>query len=638
VILVFDEIGVDFDFDLQDSVGDLEGRPSFGQVAGKGKDKGGGGVEPDFESLKELRKSSVGSDDGQQNTESYAPIIENEFLSPLKSPLSTFGIDVDTAAYSNVRRFLNQGRLPPRNAVRIEELVNYFHYDEPQPAGDDPFSVSLEAADCPWNPGHRLVRVGLKGKEIDRSQRPHSNLVFLIDVSGSMQDANKLPLVQTALEMLVQQMTENDRIAIVTYAGEAALKLDSTNGHNKQTIRKAIRSLHADGSTNGEAGIKLAYAYEHRIADGANRVILCTDGDFNVGVSDDDQLMQMAHKYANQSGVFLSIFGFGMGNLKDDKLEKLANKGNGHYGYVDNKDEAHKVFVEEMTGTLYTIAKDLKLQLEFNPYQVGAYRLISYENRLLAAEDFDDDRKDAGDVGAGHSLTALFEIIPLDKLRQPVELKYQKVSRLRFDATDAAKKQADPNRELLTLFLRYKQPDGKKSVKREYPLSDTPNDSASDTPSENLQWSAAVAAFGMVIRDSQYWGHANYDLISELALSAKGEDESGRRKEFLELIKKAQTIHKQLARSESSKPKIISQPKPQPKQDSAKPVEIGKNVEYWQTHKTNGNDVAKVIKVLKVLFPNVKTKPGANPGEVMILAQKNHHEKLADLIPRMTLD
>ncbi|MCH7989543.1 MAG: DUF3520 domain-containing protein, partial [Planctomycetes bacterium] len=476
--------------------------------------------------------------------------------------------------------------------------------------------------------------------EIDRSQRPHSNLVFLIDVSGSMQDANKLPLVKTALEMLVQQMTENDRIAIVTYASEAALKLESTHGHNKETILKAIRSLQANGSTNGEAGIQLAYAkaYEHRIKDGTNRVILCTDGDFNVGVSDDDELMRMVHKYADQSGVFLSIFGFGMGNLKDAKLEKLADRGNGHYGYIDNKAEAHKVFVEEMTGTLYTIAKDLKLQIEFNPYQVGAYRLIGYENRLLAAEDFDDDRKDAGDVGAGHSVTALFEIIPIDKLRQPVELKYQKVSRVKRDASDVDELQADPNSELLTLFLRYKQPDGKTSVKREYPLTDVPNDSASDTPSENLQWSAAVAAFGMVIRDSQYRGHANYDLVSELALSAKGEDESGRRKEFLELVKKAQTIHKQLSALSSSKPKEVLPSEPQPKPDSSKPVEIGKTVRYWQTHQTNGNDAAKVIKVLQVLFPTMNTKPGANSGEVIIFAQKSHHDKLADLIPRMTLD
>jgi len=575
----------------------------------------------------------------QAGNEAYAPIIENQFLSPVKEPLSTFGIDVDTAAYSNVRRFLKQGRLPPPNAVRIEELVNYFHYNEPPPTGNDPFSVSLEAADCPWNPGHRLVRIGIKGKEIDRSERPHSNLVFLIDVSGSMKDANKLPLVKKALEMLVGQMTENDRIAIVTYASKASLMLESTNGQNKQAILKVIRSLNANGSTNGEAGIQLAYAkaVEHRIKDGTNRVILCTDGDFNVGVSDDNELMKMVQKYAKQSKVFLSIFGFGMGNLKDAKLEKLADRGNGHYGYIDNNDEAHKVFVEEMTGTLYTIAKDLKLQIEFNPYQVGAYRLIGYENRLLATEDFDDDRKDAGDVGAGHSVTALFEIIPVDKLRRPVELKYQASRRSGLKAADVAEAKADINRELLTLFLRYKQPDADESVKREYPLADLPNDSTTAAPSENLQWAAAVAAFGMVIRDSQYRGHANYDLVSELALSALGKDEAGHRKEFLELVKLAQKIHSQLPALTSSVP----QKKPQPTREepqSPKSVEIGKDVQYWKIHKTKGNEAAKVVKVLQVLFPQIKVKPGNHSGEVNVLARKEHHNKLADLIPRMTLD
>ncbi|HLQ46539.1 MAG TPA: VWA domain-containing protein, partial [Planctomycetaceae bacterium] len=377
------------------------------------------------------------------SAEAYAAIHDNPFASPLQEPLSTFSIDVDTAAYSNMRRFLTQGSWPPPDAVRIEELVNYFTYDYTPPGAeisnlksqisnqDTPFAVHLEVAACPWNAEHRLVRVGLKGKEIALDKRPVSNIVFLIDVSGSMQDANKLPLVKAGLKRLVEQFTENDRVGIVVYAGASGVMLDSTNASHKDVILSSIESLQAGGSTNGGEGIQLAYAMarKHFIPKATNRVILCTDGDFNVGITNPDDLTRLIEEEA-KSGVFLSVLGFGMGNLKDSTLEKLADKGNGNYAYIDSLREANKVFVEQMTGTLITIAKDVKIQIEFNPSQVGAYRLIGYENRLLAAQDFHDDTKDAGEIGAGHTVTALYEIIPPGKLpvaapQTDEKLKYQ---------------------------------------------------------------------------------------------------------------------------------------------------------------------------------------------------------------------
>jgi Ca-activated chloride channel family protein len=475
-----------------------------------------------------------------QGTEQYEPIIENEFLAPQKAPLSTFGIDVDTAAYSNMRRFLNQGQLPPANAVRIEELINYFSYSDAQPEGEHPFSVNLELGPCAWNPQHQLVRVGLKGKEIAREDRPASNLVFLIDVSGSMKSAKNLPLVKTSLHMLVEQMTDNDRIAIVTYAGNAGLQLPSTAGVQKQIISSAIDRLVAGGSTNGEAGIGLAYqtAVDNLLEEGTNRVILCTDGDFNVGVSGNDDLVRIIQDKA-KSGVFLSIFGFGMGNLKDAKLEALADKGNGQYGYIDNRAEARKVFVEEMTGTLHTIAKDVKIQVEFNPAYVGEYRLIGYENRVLAAKDFADDKKDAGDIGAGHSVTALYEIVPagVTRLANTVEgLKYQKTVSVKEEPV-----LGDPeSNELLTVKLRYKQPDGQKSTKVEFPLK-----KSAESPkqlSQNFQWSSAVAMFGLLLRDSQHAGAASFDGVLEMATRSQGADLSGYRSEFLDLVRKARSL------------------------------------------------------------------------------------------------
>ena len=463
-------------------------------------------------------------------TEQYTPIIENEFLSPLGEQPSTFSIDVDTASYANVRRFLKHNQWPPAAAVRTEELVNYFHYDYPQPEDGRPFAVNLEVGPCPWNSDHRLIRIGLKGKEIDKSQRPPSNLVFLLDVSGSMRDSNKLPLVKTAMELLTSEMTEDDRIAIVAYAGKAGLKLDSTSGQDKTRIIDAIHALSAGGSTNGEAGIKLAYekAVEHFINDGTNRVILCTDGDFNVGTSDNSELVKLIQKQA-KSKVFLSVFGFGMGNIKDGKLEQIADKGNGQYGYIDNVGEARKLFVEELVGTLYTIAKDVRIQVEFNPQQVGAYRLIGYENRMMAAADFNDDTKDAGEIGAGHTVTALYEIVPADKLpaiKTVTNLKYQKQV---LTAAD------DPvTKELLTLKLRYKQPDADKSVKIEYTLTD--DKPRTKMPSVDFEWAAAVSGFSLILRNSNYRGLADFALVRELALGSKGDDPSGRRREFLDLV------------------------------------------------------------------------------------------------------
>lgn len=478
-------------------------------------------------------------------TEAYDPITENPFLTPYEDPLSTFGVDVDTASYANVRRFLTNRQLPPPNAVRIEELINYFAYDYPQPAENQPFSVNVESGSCPWNTEHRLVRIGLKGREIPRDKRPVSNLVFLVDVSGSMQPENKLPLVKMGLNLLTRQMTESDRVAIVTYSDTAALRLDSTNGAHKQPILNVIESLQANGSTNGAAGIQLAYraAIDHFIEGGTNRVILCTDGDFNVGVTGDDELVKLIQERA-RTKVFFSVFGFGMGNLKDGKLEKLADKGNGHYAYIDNQNEAHKMFVEELSGTLVTIAKDVKVQVEFNPAQVGAYRLIGYENRMMASQDFANDKKDAGDIGAGHTVTALYEVFPAGLITRPTD-----ADTLRYRKT--ALPEGDLARELLTVKLRYKLPEADASTLVQVPITDagaaeeaqkTKPAGSSPARSREFNWAAAVAAFGMILRDSQFRGQASFDMVLELAQGAKGEDPAGRRQEFIELVKAAKAL------------------------------------------------------------------------------------------------
>ncbi len=486
-----------------------------------------------------------------QAREQYEPIVENRFLGPMEHPLSTFSIDVDTASYSNVRRFLTGGQLPPPNAVRIEELVNYFSYDYPQPKGREPFSVNMETAECPWQPGHLLLRVGLKGKEIHRAERPPSNLVFLLDVSGSMSDANKLPLLQQALMFLVRELTENDRVSIVTYAGEAGLRLPPTRGdmEGKVVMLKSIATLSAGGSTNGSAGIELAYeqAGQYFLKEGANRVILATDGDLNVGVTSDSALVELIKSKA-AAGTFLTVLGFGEGNLQDAKLEKLADNGNGQYAYIDSVREARKVLVEELSGSTVTIAKDVKIQIEFNPAQIASYRLLGYENRVLAAKDFNDDKKDAGEIGAGHSVTALYELVPAgakEAAAAPVEgepLKYQKTeaSRKRELPDDAPLTNAATSGELLTLKLRYKEPDGVESRMIEFPLSDLGG--KFNAASKDLQFASAVVSFGMILRGSEQKGSGNLAAVLEIASGSLGEDKSGYRAEFVDLVRRAQSL------------------------------------------------------------------------------------------------
>jgi Ca-activated chloride channel family protein len=468
----------------------------------------------------------------EYNTEGYATVQENEFLKATKNPLSTFSIDVDVASYANLRRFLNHGQKPPVDAVRIEEMINYFNYEYPQPKGEDPFSVNTELASCPWNEKHQLVHIGLQGKKIPTDNLPASNLVFLIDVSGSMQDANKLPLLKSAFKMLVEEMREQDRVAIVVYAGAAGLVLPSTPGSEKEKIIQALERLSAGGSTAGGAGIKLAYevALKNFKKDGNNRIILATDGDFNVGASSNEDMERLIEKKRDE-GVFLTVVGFGMGNYKDDKMEILADKGNGNYAYIDNMQEARKVFVNEFGGTLFTIAKDVKLQIEFNPAKVQAYRLIGYENRRLRDEDFNNDKKDAGELGSGHTVTALYEIIPVgvkSDFAQTVDpLKYQK-------SEEVAPLIAFNSREVLTLKLRYKKPDGDKSKLITTTL--LARDKDWEGTSENFRWSAAVAEFGMLLRESKYSQDADIASVIELAKGAMGEDEEGYRREFMRLV------------------------------------------------------------------------------------------------------
>lgn len=469
------------------------------------------------------------------NTEAYAPRVDNELLDVVRHPLSTFSVDVDTASYANVRRFLNDGELPPADAVRIEEMVNYFPYAYAPPDGRKPFAVHVETAPAPWNPDRRLLRVALKAREIARAARPASNLVFLVDVSGSMDEANKLPLVQQALGLIVRELDARDRVSMVVYAGAAGLVLPATPGDQTQAILGAIERLEAGGSTNGAQGIQLAYqlAADHFVRGGVNRVILATDGDFNVGVSDQGSLQRLIEEKA-KSGVFLSVFGFGMGNYKDSTLELLADKGNGHYGYIDTLAEARKNLVQELTSTLVTVAKDVKIQIEFNPTRVLAYRLIGYENRLLRDEDFANDAKDAGEVGAGHAVTALYEIVPAGgewNAPHVDALTYQAPARLRSAAR---------SRELMRLKLRYKSPEGERSRLEERPVKDEAP--ALDAASADFKFAAAVAAFGMILRSSPEKGAANPEAVLALAAAGLDNDPYGYRAEFVELVKKAQPL------------------------------------------------------------------------------------------------
>ena len=470
------------------------------------------------------------------NRETYADITENPLRDPMREPLSTFSVDVDTASYANVRRFLNSGRRPPKNAVRIEELINYFSYNDPAPTGDDPFAVSLEAASSPWHTDRLVVRIGLKAKDIDRGERPAGNLVFLVDVSGSMSAANKLPLVKQSLKMLVRELSANDRISLVTYAGNAGLKLPPTSGDDKETILEAIDSLSSDGSTHGSAGIELAYeqATENFVEGGANRVLLATDGDLNVGITSDDALESLIRKKA-KSGVFLTVLGFGEGNLQDAKMERIADNGNGIYAYIDGLREARKVLVEQLTGSTITVAKDVKLQVEFNPATVANYRLIGYENRVMAAEDFRDDTKDAGEIGAGHSVTALYEIVPRGVApgRGAEPLKYQE------QQEPPVLKGADgePSDDLLTVKLRWKQPEGSVSTLKEFPLAD--RGETFEEASDDLRFASAVASFGMLLQGSKESGEITYKKVGQMAGEALGDDPGSYRVEFADLVRKA---------------------------------------------------------------------------------------------------
>lgn len=434
------------------------------------------------------------------NTEEYNAIKENSYMSVAANPLSTFSIDVDTASYTNLRRMINDGGYIDTDAIRIEEMINYFNYDYPAPNAGEPFSVNTEMADCPWNDETKLLLVGLQAEEIDMSERAPMNVVFLIDVSGSMYDEDKLPLVQKSFSLLTENLTPQDRVSIVTYAGSDRVVLEGADGNNKEEILEAINALEAGGSTAGADGINTAYeiAEKYFISGGNNRIVLATDGDLNVGISSESELTKLVEK-KRETGVFLSVLGFGTGNIKDNKMEALADNGNGNYAYIDSVLEAKKVLVEEMGGTLFTVAKDVKLQLEFNPAYIKGYRLIGYENRMLAAEDFEDDTKDAGEIGAGHSVTAIYEIVTVDS---PMDLN---TSDLKYSETSG-----EENGEMLTVSIRYKEPDGDTSKLLEYPVAESVY---SAIMSENLAFASAVAQFGLVLRDSEYKGTATYDSI-----------------------------------------------------------------------------------------------------------------------------
>lgn len=470
--------------------------------------------------------------------ESYRKISENGFLDPRKEPLSTFAIDVDAASYSNVRRFINGGQLPPKDAVRIEEMINYFQYDLQGPGNHEPVAIHTELSATPWNPQHRLLRIGLKAKSVDTDKLPASNLIFLLDVSGSMMGYNRLPLVKASMKMLVDQLREKDQVSIVTYAGTASIKLEKASGNQKIKIKDAIDALEAGGATAGGAGIKMAYrlARENFIKGGNNRIILASDGDFNVGASSDDDMEDLISS-ERQSGVSLSVFGFGMGNLKDSKMEVMANKGHGNYAYIDNIAEARKAMVTEFGGTLFTVSKDVKMQVEFNPAKIQAYRLIGYENRLLEKEDFNNDQKLGGDMGVGHTVTALYEIVPVGvKGNYPGNvdpLKYQ------AEKTNPVLKGSS---EIATVKFRYKNPDEEKSQLKQVAIADRPKELSKT--SDDFRFASAVAELGLLIRDSDYKQAADYDKLIQRAKEAKGRDEEGYRAEFIQMAENAKILAK----------------------------------------------------------------------------------------------
>ncbi|WP_439184017.1 YfbK domain-containing protein [Carboxylicivirga taeanensis] len=484
---------------------------------------------------------SMNNYDAEFNTENYASINENGYKQVTQQPLSTFSVDVDRAAYANVRRFLNNGQLPPHDAVRIEEMINYFDYAYAAPVNEEPFAVHSELAVCPWNAEHHLLKIGLKGRAIEKHNLPPSNLVFLIDVSGSMNSPNKLPLLKSSFRLLVNELRPEDHVAIVVYAGAAGVVLEPTSGRDKKKILAAFDQLKAGGSTAGGAGLKRAYklARENYQEHANNRIILATDGDFNVGVSSNAAMEELVEK-ERDSGIFMTVLGFGMGNYKDDRMEIIADKGNGNYAYIDNLQEAQKTLVSEFGGTLFTIAKDVKFQIEFNPAKVLGYRLIGYENRLLNDEDFNDDKKDAGEIGAGHTVTALYEIIPVGAkdankwIKAVDKLKYQKKKEVESLVSD----------EWLTLKLRYKQPNETRSQLMEQPLSDEVK--KFEIASDDFRFAAAVAGFGMLLSDSEYKGDISYDTIRAMAKAARGNDEEGFKAEMIRLVKTAESLSENL--------------------------------------------------------------------------------------------
>ena len=480
------------------------------------------------------------------NTEEYAHVEENPWKTSGQDPLSTFSIDVDTASYSNMRRFLREGRLPPASAVRIEEFINYFRYDDPAPDGEEPFRVTTEVASAPWEPRHRLLRIGIQARDIEWSQRTPTNLVFLLDVSGSMDEPDKLPLLQRSLRLLVDQLDERDRVAIVVYAGASGLVLPSTSCQHSADVPGALDRLSAGGSTNGGAGIELAYklAQENFIEGGLNRVILATDGDFNVGLTDQGSLVKLIEAQ-RESGVFLSVLGFGRGNLKHSTMELLADKGNGSFAYIDSLAEAKKVLVSEMGGTLIPVAKDVKIQVEFNPTKVQAWRLIGYENRQLADQDFNDDTKDAGEIGAGHSVTALYELVPPN-----VPFESATTDPLRYQQGGQPSEQAFTD-ELLFLKLRYKQPAGATSQLISTPVRDSGK--LWHETSDNFRFATAVAAYAMLLQQNSQLADFDYDQVIQLAYEAHGQDPGGYREEFLRLVKLA----RQIACGESLDPETL---------------------------------------------------------------------------------
>ena len=475
--------------------------------------------------------------DRYANREEYNHNAENRFKSPVKDPLSTFSIDVDAASYSNIRRFINQGEMPPKDAVRIEEMINYFNYNYPKPTGNDPVRITTEVGICPWNKTHRLVQIGLKAREIENQNLPASNFVFLIDVSGSMFGPTRLELVKSSLRLLVNNLREKDRVAIVTYCGDARVALPSTPGNEKQKIKDALETLTAGGSTAGGAGIKEAYriAQKNFIAQGNNRIILCTDGDFNVGASSETELENLIES-KRKSGIFLTVLGYGMGNYKDNKMQILAQKGNGNHAYIDNIQEANKVLVNEFGSTMYAVAKDVKLQVEFNPAKVQSYRLVGYETRMLNNEDFNDDTKDAGEMGAGHTVTALYEIIPTGT---PGNIPGS-VDPLKYQSQTNVNAQTSNSSELLTVKLRYKTPEEEKSKKIEKSVTDM----GKDNVSPDFRFASAVAMFAQLLKDSDFKGEATYDKVIETANKGLSFDPEGYRAEFVCLVQSAKGLNK----------------------------------------------------------------------------------------------